>query len=216
MTRTVDDNQQLSSPEKRYDARIPGNASAAALQTRIVEKELQNLHTALDRVTVDGATIRAAALTVGARRRFVLGVGKSFAYATLLAADLSTGLSQVSLIAESISSAVELLLDVKETDVLIVFSFRRYRRSAIEIATSFVERGGTLVLITDGPSTPLSGIASETIVVSTDSASYSDSPTAVAAVIHLLSTLTTSSSKGARRRLSDRDELGVALRLYLD
>jgi hypothetical protein len=36
----------------------------------------------------------------------------------------------------------------------------------------------------------------------------------VAAVCHLLSALTSSSAKGARRRLAERDELAQALELY--
>ena len=38
----------------------------------------------------------------------------------------------------------------------------------------------------------------------------------VAAVCHLLSTLTTASAKGARRRLATRDELNHEMNLYFD
>ena len=53
------------------------------------------------------------------------------------------------------------------------------------------------------------------IQVQTGSASYADSPTAAAAVCHLLSTLTTASAKGARRRLQVRDQISRDLDIYL-
>ena len=42
------------------------------------------------------------------------------------------------------------------------------------------------------------------------------SPTAVAATIHLLATLATASAKGAKRRFADRDRISAELGIYLD
>jgi hypothetical protein len=53
-------------------------------------------------------------------------------------------------------------------------------------------------------------------VVGTDSASYADSPTAVAAVVHILATLAAASAKGARRRLARRDVLTARLGVYAE
>src|SRR5690606_25414546 len=98
----------------------------------------------------------------------------------------------------------------------VAFSLRRYRRDTIDIAHAFVDAGGQLVAITDAPDAPLAGIADQAIVVGTESASYADSPTVIAAVVHVLATLTTASAKGARRRLSERDRLDAVLGLYQD
>jgi DNA-binding MurR/RpiR family transcriptional regulator len=103
---------------------------------------------------------------------------------------------------------------VQESDVLVAFSFRRYRRETISICEQFAAAGGSVVAITDDETAPIVGIADVTITVPTTSASFTDSPTAVAATIHILSTLTTASSKGARRRLAERDRLSDELGIY--
>ncbi len=208
-------NRTLRTPSQRYRARMQ-STSSAQLQTRLVQAELDNLSEVLEQLTAEGSVRRAAATIVAARRRFVIGAGKSHAYASLLAADLSAGLAQVSQVDDSTMSTLDLLSDVRESDVLIAFSFRRYRRTTVEVVDLFAQAGGRVVVITDAADAPVCRAADERVVVATDSASYADSPTAVAATIHLLSTLTTASAKGARRRFADRDRISADLGLYLD
>jgi len=208
-------NRSLRTPGARYRARME-STSSAALQARLIASELDNLAEVLERLGADGSVRRAAALTVAARRRFVIGAGKSHAYANLLASDLSAAMAQVSLVDDSTVSTLDLLSDVRETDVLIAFSFRRYRRSTIEVAAGFRAGGGRVVAITDDATAPLARHADEVVEVATDSASYADSPTAVAATIHLLATLATASAKGAKRRFADRDRISAELGIYLD
>lgn len=213
---SYEENRQLASPGDRFGARMQSNSSAVALQARLFEKELQNLADSFRRLTEDGSVVRAAAMVVAARRRFVVGAGKSFAYANLLAADMSAGLSQVTLVDGTVVRALDVLSDVRDSDILVAFSFRRYRRQTLLIAEQFVESGGTLVAITDDAESPLGKSAAESVVVPTGSASFADSPTAVASTIHLLSTLTTASSKGARRRIAERERIGRKLDIYLE
>jgi len=84
------------------------------------------------------------------------------------------------------------------------------------MAEAYVSHGGELVLITDSDYAPLTGLASARIVIGTDTASYASSPTSVVLALHLLATLTIASSKGAGRRLHDRDALAAELDLYVD
>jgi DNA-binding MurR/RpiR family transcriptional regulator len=208
-------NKSLRTPGDRFRERMQ-STSSATLQARLIQSELDNLAEVFERLTADGSVRRAAALTVAARRRFVIGAGKSHAYANLLASDLSAAVAQVSLVDDSTMSTLDLLSDVRETDVLIAFSFRRYRRTTVEVARQFLDAGGKVIAITDAADSPLARYASECVEVITDSASYADSPTAVAATIHLLSTLTTASAKGARRRFTERDRISGSLGLYLN
>lgn len=207
--------RQLNTPTDRYDARI-ARRSSTILQQRVVEQQRHTIGEALDGVLGDDSIAEAAARIVAGRRRYVIGSGKSYAYASLLAFDLGVGLSQVTLIDQTVVRAVDLLTDVRSSDVMVAFSLRRYRRDTIEIARSFVAAGGELVAITDAPDAPLAGIATQSIVVGTESASYADSPTVIAAVVHVLATLTTASAKGARRRLAERDRLDAMLGHYQD
>ena len=204
-------------PGERFAERLGGSGrtSAEALARRLVGQQETHLTGALEAVAASGALLRAAALVVAARRRYVTGTAKSLAYATLLAADLSVGLSHVTLVDEAVVRGLDVLPEVGPADVLVAFSFRRYRRETVAFARAFVAAGGSLVAITDDEDAPLAAVATETIVVDTDSASFADSPTAVVAVAHVLATLAAASAKGARRRIAARDRLAADLGLYL-
>jgi DNA-binding MurR/RpiR family transcriptional regulator len=208
-------NRELSSPHERYDARLQ-RRSSAQLQRRVVEQERASIEEALDQILADDSIAQAAARIVAARRRFVIGSAKSFSYASLLAFDLGVGLSQVTLIDGTVVRGVDVLSDVRSNDLMVAFSFRRYRRDTVEIARRFTEAGGELVAVTDFEDAPLAKLADQCIYVATGSASYVDSPTVVASVLHVLATLTTASSKGARRRLVERDRLNTELGLYVN
>ena len=208
-------NRELASPHERYDARLQ-RRSSAMLQRRVVEQERASIDEALDQILTDESIAQAAARIVAARRRFIIGSAKSFSYASLLAFDLGVGLSQVTLIDGTVVRGVDVLADVRANDLMVAFSFRRYRRDTVEVARRFVEAGGELVAVTDFEDAPLAKLADQCIYVATGSASYVDSPTVVASVLHVLATLTTASAKGARRRLVERDRLNTELGLYVN
>lgn len=208
------DLRELSSPSQRFGQRVSENSTSELLLNRLVEKERLNLSNSLDSFAKAPSLTRAASIIVAARRRLVFGSGKSYAFANLFATDLAAGLSQVVLVDDTVVRRVDILAEIKRTDVLIAFSFRRYRTDTIQFAKIVVEAGGKFVLVTDDLSSPLAKLADESIIVSTASESYLDSPTAVVSAIHILSTLTTASAKGARRRLTRRDQLAHDLGLY--
>ncbi|HET6738338.1 MAG TPA: SIS domain-containing protein [Kribbella sp.] len=209
------DNRELTSPQERYDARLQ-RRSSTLLQRRVVEQERASIDEALDQIRADDSIAQAAARIVAARRRFIIGSAKSYSYASLLAFDLGVGLSQVTLVDGTVVRGVDVLADVRSNDLMVAFSFRRYRRDTVDIAQRFVDAGGELVAITDFEDAPLAKIADQAIYVATGSASYVDSPTVVASVLHVLATLTTASAKGARRRLVERDRLNTELGLYVN
>lgn len=215
MADETDLDRSLVSPGDRLQARFRKNTSAEIIQRRVIESEIRSLGRSLEELEASGAVPAAAALMLGARRRFIQGVGKSAAYAQLLTADLSATLSNVFLIDGRSLNELAVLSDVRPTDVLVVFSMRRYRTESHNLAKLFRDSGGEVVVITDSEQAPLAQFATCLITVQTASASYADSPTAAAAVCHLLSTLTTASAKGARRRLQVRDQISSALDIYL-
>ena len=209
------EHQSLSTAGERYRARLQQRSLSSVLQQRVIEKETETLAAALANVKDDNSAIVVAGLIVAARRRFVVGSGKSFAYATLLARDLSGGLAEVFLIDNTVIRSIEILRETKSTDVLVAFSFRRYRRDTLELCKQFIAAGGTVVAITDQQDSPITALAAATITVPTDSVSSADSPTAVVAIVHLVTTLCTASAKGAKRRLAERDRLSNELDIYL-
>jgi DNA-binding MurR/RpiR family transcriptional regulator len=210
------ENRQLSTPDERYGARLQRRSTAATLLQQVVAQETANLGTTLERLRADGSLEQAARRIVAAKRRFVTGGSKSWAYASLLATDLSASMANVTLIDGTVVRAVDVLSDVRPGDVLVAFSLRRYARSTIAVAEEFAAAGGAVVGVTDDADSAVARVADVAVVVSTDSASYADSPTAVAAVVHILATLAAASAKGARRRLARRDVLTARLGVYAD
>ena len=210
------ENRQLTTPDERYGARLQRRSTATALLQQVVAQETANLAATLERLQADGSLVPAARRIVAAKRRFVTGGSKSWSYASLLATDLSAGMANITLIDGTVVRAVDVLSDVRPGDVLVAFSLRRYARSTIAIAEEFAAAGGTVVAITDDAQSALARVAEVSVVVGTDSASYADSPTAVAAVVHILATLSAASAKGARRRLARRDVLTARLGVYAE
>jgi DNA-binding MurR/RpiR family transcriptional regulator len=204
-------NRSLVSPRDRFGNRVRKNLSAATMQDRVIASDTRALADTFARLAERGSVQAAASLVLGARRRFIAGEGKSAAYALLLSTDLSATLSNIHLIEWRALTPIVALTDVRSTDVLIAFAMRRYSADVIRLGRLFHEAGGQLIIITDSDDAPLTDLAD---VVITGSASHADSPTPVAAVAHLLSTLTSASAKGARRRLTERDRLARELALY--
>lgn len=207
--------KHLASPHERFDARVQ-RRSANVLKRRIVDQERGQLDAVLDWARDDPALENVAAMIVAARRRFILGAAKSFPYASLLAMDLSAGLANVSLIDGTIVRPLDVLSDVRTNDVMVAISLSRYRKYTIDVAEPFSRAGGTLIVITDSPDAPLVPFATESIIVNTASASFSNSPTSVALVTHILASLVIASAKGAGRRLLERDRLSDELGLYVE
>lgn len=203
----------LRSPQQRFGARVQ-NKSAATLQAEVMRREQQTLANAFSDLATTDAVPVAAARICSARRKFIVGLGRSAAFATLLRSDLSSGVSNVFLIDGVGLEMSDVLSDVRSTDVLVVFSLRRYRRETIEFGRRFAAAGGDLVVVTDSARAPLAATATALIAVDTDSASFADSPTALAATCLLLSTLVTARAKGAQRRLETRERAFDALGWY--
>lgn len=191
----------------------PQNRSAQLLKRRVVKQERDLLAGALEWASDDPAFERIAGTIVAARRRFVLGAAKSFTFASLFAMELSAGVANVTLIDGTIVRPIDVLSDVRSADVLVAISLARYRRYTIDVAEPFQRAGGRLVVITDSRDAPLVSVADESLILDTEAA---QSPTVVATVIHILTTLTLASAKGAGRRMLEQDRLGEQLGLYLE
>ncbi len=200
--------------------------SATVLKTRLLDAHRDEFAAALAWAAEDPSLEAAAARITAARRRFVLGAATSFTYASLLAAKLSAALAKVTLVDGTIVRPLDVLSDVHDSDVLIAISLRPYRRYTVEVASPFVQAGGSLVLVTDSVTAPLVAYASEAVVIAahrpgTEASERlhpetpAASPAAVGLVVDILTALSGASAKGAQRRLAERERLAVELGLYL-
>lgn len=158
----------------------PQRRSSALLKRRLVDDQRRQLDTMLDWALTDDSVEEMAAQIVGARRRFIIGATKSFAYASLLALDLSASLANVHLVDGTIIRPIDVLSDVRSSDVMVAFSIQRYRKYTIDIATAFQDAGGRLLVITDAADAPLAHVGADVVLVPPDGVSYDSSPRASA------------------------------------
>lgn len=193
-------------PSERFAQNVH-RKSAAVLKQRVLEQQRAELAWTMDAMSADDSAEKAAAALVSSRRRLIVGTGRSYGLASLLATDLSAGLSGVELLDGATRDFLTALTDQRAGDVLFAISLSRYRRETVDFAREYAQRGGRLILLTDSPNAPLAGLADVRVIVRPRSASYTNSPTSVALALHLIATLTIAASKGAGRRLRERDEL---------
>ena len=92
----------------------------------------------------------------------------------------------VHLVSSGATDVFEEISKLKENDVLVGISFPRYSSRTLE-AMRFAKRcGAQVVAITDGPMSPLTGIADATLTARTDMASFVDSLAAPLSLINAL------------------------------
>lgn len=187
---------ELRSPAARFEARL-NPAARAGLLPRMTVLESDNVATTLSELDDSGAQ-------------------RSHAFAYLLASDLSAVLGQVAVVGGPAAHEVEALIDAGPQDVLVAFALRRYHVGTLRLAEAFAASGATVVAVTDDPAGPLAAHADVCLTAATASASYADSPTAVAAVAHALATLTAARSKASARRLSRREQAVRLLSPYTE
>lgn len=189
----------------------PGERSALK---SVLRHEQANLAQTLGALEVSGALELAAAAILASRRRWVLGDMKSTGYAALFTSDLSTALRDVNLISPNAAAAVTALADAHSSDTLTAFSFHNYSRFTLGVASEFRAMGATVIAVTDDYASPICRLADHVLAVNTGSESATHSPTAVAAVGHVLASLSSAGAKGATRRSRRHHELAEALNCY--
>jgi DNA-binding MurR/RpiR family transcriptional regulator len=177
------------------------------LREQLVAAERANILIALQSIEEDPAVVEAAIGLVAARRRTVIGVGRSHIHASLFEHSLRAALGGVALLGADPEESIDALADFGPSDALVAFSFRRYRGHTIAVARMAAEAGAHVVAITDRADSPITPFATTVIVVPTEGGSHLDSPTSITLVAHVLSTLSAARAKGARRRLSAREVL---------
>ncbi|QIM19031.1 MurR/RpiR family transcriptional regulator [Leucobacter coleopterorum] len=180
----------------------------------MLQVEQTAFETALAAFRDNSAFERASAQIARSRRRFVIGRGSSQSHALTFAAELKASLSQVHPIIAPATDHLDLLADVRPTDVLIAFCLSPYRRDTVEISKLYVASGGTLLLITDSADSPLSAFASEQIIVPSAAREPAASSLAVFLAIQILAQLASASSKGALRRTQERERISELLELH--
>jgi DNA-binding MurR/RpiR family transcriptional regulator len=210
--------RRLATPDLRFTVRAAGQPSTdhgdrSGLR-RICAQEQEDLADTLNSLQANGALELAARAILTSRHRWIFGDLKSTGYAALMASDLTAALRDVTLISPSSASALAALSDATAADSLTVFSFRDYSELALRVTREFRAMGATVIALTDSYASPICEFADQVLPINTRSVAMTRSPTAVAAVGHVLASLAAAGAKGAARRIDRRKELARAIGCY--
>lgn len=137
--------RQLSSPTQRIRRRQGDGAPVRAEIEQTVRRTLE---------TLDDERLEAMAAPIArARAVWIISGETSMAGAIVLHSGLSMVRGQVHLVHEQ--SAARQLSDAQPGDAAVVYDFARYKRHSIVAARALADHGLQMVVITDGPLSPL-------------------------------------------------------------
>ena len=174
--------QQLTS-EQRF-------AIASSIQKRdvlstVLHNDEQNIRKTMEELSqIDFDDVVQRLLS--ARRIYVMGLRSASPLAQFMGYYLNYIFDNVHLVSSGATDVFEEISKLKENDVLVGISFPRYSSRTLE-AMRFAKRcGAQVVAITDGPMSPLAGMADATLTARTDMASFVDSLAAPLSLINAL------------------------------
>jgi DNA-binding MurR/RpiR family transcriptional regulator len=173
---------RLSSPLARYRDE-PKRDSAV---NDSLEVSTHNLRATAELLS-DRDVKEAVQLLADVRRRvMILGGRVSATLARYLAGQLHLLRPGVGLVDSERSAPAQQLIDMRKTDVLIVFDYRRYQPDTIESARVAAARGCDVILFTDPWLSPASAFARQVLVTSVDTVGPFDSLVGAMAVVEAL------------------------------
>lgn len=155
--------------------------------------------------------LSAVELLSDSRRRLRL-VGGRFSHmlAEYLAAHLHIVRGDVVCLSAGDMSRAGALLDASRRDVFVVFDYRRYQPSTIELASTAAAAGATIVLLTDQYLSPIADVAEAVLPARVDAPSPFDSLVpAMALVESLVAGVSDKLGPAARKRVRHLEELQV-------
>jgi len=170
---------RLSSPLARYRDE-PKRDSAI---NDALEISTHNLRATLELLS-DRDLKEAVHLLADVRRRvIILGGRVSAPLARYLAGQLHLLRPGIGLVDSERSAPAQQLIDMRKTDVLVVFDYRRYQPDTIDSARVAAARGCDVILFTDPWLSPASAFARQVLVTSVETVGPFDSLVGAIAVV---------------------------------
>ena len=139
-------------------------AAAEGVLPRWIERAQSDLSALAAGVDTAAFASAVALLRRGNGKIGIFGHRKSAALAEYAYYLLNPLLSNVWPIAAGEPAIADQLIDLEPRDRLLAFTFRRYAKVTAEVVRSFHEVGAPVVLITDDPLAPASGLATHVLV----------------------------------------------------
>lgn len=176
---------RLSSPLARFHDDSQGTALDPGF-SQSLDASTHNLKATLDLLSQRDMTEAVELLADIRRRVMVLGGRVSAPLARYMAAQLHLLRPGIGLVDAERSAPAQQLIDMRKTDVLVVFDYRRYQPDTIECARVAGARGCQVILFTDPWLSPASAFARQVLVTSVETAGPFDSLVGAIAVVEAL------------------------------
>ncbi len=173
---------RLSSPLERYREE-PKRESAVKSALDVAAQNLK----ATTELLSDRDVVETVELLADVRRRvLVLGGRVSAPLARYLAAQLHLLRPGIGLVDAERSAPAQQLIDMRRTDLLVAFDYRRYQPDTIDCARVAAARGCDVVLFTDQWLSPASAFARQVLVTSVETIGPFDSLVGAIAVVEAI------------------------------
>jgi DNA-binding MurR/RpiR family transcriptional regulator len=176
---------RLSSPLARYRDE-PERTGTDWMLSDSLEAATDNLKSTLALLSHRDVNEAVGVLADVRRRIMVLGGRVTAPLARYLAGQLHLLRPGIGLVDAERSAPAQQLIDMRKTDVLIVFDYRRYQPDTIEAARVAASRGCNVILFTDPWLSPASAFSRQVLVTSVDTVGPFDSLVGATAVIEAL------------------------------
>jgi DNA-binding MurR/RpiR family transcriptional regulator len=149
---------ELSARSSGPITRLPGAPPAGSLLDRLLQQARAQNDCAMDTLArLPASTLEAAVTLLADTRRAVYLHGGRFSH--LLAVHLAAHLEQlragVRVLDDPDGRDLSAMLEVSRADVVVLFDYHRYQRSAAELASRVHRAGATVLLITDDLACPV-------------------------------------------------------------
>ncbi|HKV88574.1 MAG TPA: MurR/RpiR family transcriptional regulator [Candidatus Dormibacteraeota bacterium] len=173
---------RLSSPLARYRDEPPTGHSDAVL-TEAIEVSGHNLKATIGLLSHRDLNEAVELLADVRRRVMVLGGRVSAGLARYMAGQLHLLRPGIGLVDSERSAPAQQLIDMRKTDVLVAFDYRRYQSDTIESARVAAGHGCSVILFTDPWLSPASAFARQVLVTSMETVGPFDSLVGATAVV---------------------------------
>ena len=145
---------------------------------------------------------KAVELICNSESVYVLGLRSCFAPAFYLSVVLSQAKKSVHLIQGIASTYPEEIINIKENDVIVVFSFPRFYKETLNLTHFIKRRGGKVILITSTNNESVKQYGDVLIPCATESISFKDSFAAVFFIIDYIVASVVASNKSDGMRVT--------------
>ena len=195
---------------------MSSDISQEEVLSTVLKADMQNIRSTIDGID-NAAFLRAVQVISGARRIYILGLRSAAPLAQFAGYYLHYIFDDVRVVAAGSTDVFEAISRIEASDVLLGISFPRYSSRTIEAMSFARSRHAPVIGLTDGPMSPLHGVADICLSMRTDMASFVDSMAAPMSVINaLIVALGIQNREALNARFKQLEEVWDAYSVYMN